>query len=78
MPVAVIRRRSDSAAIATDTRIRNALSPERRQVLGLAVAVLVVAVGRPDRHPHRVQGQQRGDQVGARVDRLGDERRASR
>ena len=47
--------------------------PERGQMLGLAVAVLVVAVGRADRDPHRVERQQRRDQVGAGVDRLGDE-----
>ncbi len=46
---------------------------ERRQVLGLAVAVVVLLVGRADRHPHREQREQRGHEVGARVDRLGHE-----
>ena len=46
---------------------------ERREVLGLAVAVVVLAVGRADRDAHREQGEQRGDEVGAGVGRLGDE-----
>ena len=40
--------------------------PERRQVLGLAVPVVVLAVGRAHRDPHREEGEQRRDKVGAR------------
>jgi hypothetical protein len=42
-------------------------------VLGLAVAELVRDVGRPRRDAKREVGEQRGDEVGARVRRLGDE-----
>ena len=42
-------------------------------MLGLAVAVVVLAVGGADRDPHREQRQQGGDEVGRRVRRLGDE-----
>ncbi len=51
---------------------------ERREVLGLAVPVLVALVGRLRRDADREEGQQRGDEVGAGVDRLGDEAEAVR
>ena len=47
--------------------------PQRGEVLGLAVPVVVLLVGRAQRHAHREQGQQRGDEIGARVRRLGEE-----
>jgi len=50
---------------------------ERREVLCLAVPVLVAGVGRPDGDADREEGQQRGDQVGARVHCLGDEPEAA-
>jgi hypothetical protein len=46
---------------------------ERGQVLGLPVAVVVLAVGRPDRHADGEEGEQRRHEVGARVHRLGEE-----
>ena len=46
---------------------------ERRQVLGLSVAVVVPAVGRANRVPDGVEREQRGDEVGSRVQRLGDQ-----
>ena len=46
---------------------------ERGEVLGLAVAVVVVAVGRAQRDADREQRQQRGDEVGRRVGGLGEE-----
>ena len=55
---------------------------QRGQVLGLAVAVVVLGVGGPRRHAHREQRQQRRDEVGGRVrglreqaQRAGDEAR---
>ena len=50
---------------------------ERREVLGLPVTVRVAAVGRPDRHADGEEGQQRGDEVGAGVRRLGHEPEAA-
>ena len=46
---------------------------ERRQMLGLAVAVLVLLVRRASRDSDREERQERGDEVGARVQRLRDE-----
>ena len=51
---------------------------ERRQVLGLAVPVGVLAVGGAPRDAHREERQQRRDQVGGGVDRLGDQPEAVR
>jgi hypothetical protein len=50
---------------------------QRREVLGLAVTERVVAVGRAAGHPDGEERQQRGDEVGARVQRLGDQAEAS-
>ncbi len=47
-------------------------------MLGLAVAELVRDVGRPGRDANREVGEQRGDEVGARVRRLRDEAEAVR
>ena len=58
---------------AADDQQERALG-ERGEVLGLAVAVGVVAVGRPDRDAQRVERQERRDEVGAGVRRLGDHR----
>ncbi len=49
-----------------------------REVLGLPVSVLVGAVGRPDGDADREERQQRGDEVGARVQGFGDEAEAVR
>ena len=57
---------------------RNAALGERREVLGLAVAVLVRHVGRPARDTDREVGEQRRDEIGAGVHRLGDEPEAVR
>ena len=46
---------------------------ERGEVLRLAVAVLVRDVGGPRRDADREEREQRRDEVGARVQRLGDE-----
>ena len=46
---------------------------QRGEVLGLAVAVGMVAVRRPDRDAQRQERQQGGDEVGARVHGLGDQ-----
>ena len=46
---------------------------ERREVLRLAVAVVVLAVGRAQRDADREQRQQRGHEVGRRVGGLGEE-----
>ena len=43
------------------------------EVLDLLVAVVVALVGRLGRLPHRPEGDERGHQVGARVQRLGDD-----
>ena len=50
---------------------------ERREMLRLPVTVRVAAVGRPDRDADGEERQQRGDEVGARVHRLGDEPEAA-
>ena len=55
------------------TQREDARLGERREVLGLAVAVLVAPVGRPDGDADGEERQQCGDEVGARVERLGDE-----
>ena len=49
---------------------------ERREVLGLAVAERMAVVRRAPRDADGEERQQRGDDVGARMDRLGDEREA--
>ena len=64
------RERRPRRSLTSDERARLG---QRRQVLGLAVAVLVLLVGRPYRDADREEGQQRGDEVRARVQRLGDE-----
>ena len=51
---------------------------ERGEVLGLAVPVLVRDVRRPPRDAEREEREQRRDEVGAGVDRLGDEAEAVR
>jgi hypothetical protein len=50
---------------------------ERRQMLRPPVAVRVARVGRPAGDAHCEEGQQRGDEIRARVDRLGDETEAA-
>ena len=47
-------------------------------MLGLAVPELMRDVGRPGRDAHGEVGEQRGDEVGAGVRRLGDEAEAVR
>src|SRR5262249_11517602 len=51
---------------------------ERREVLGLPVAVGVAGVGRPARDADRVERQQRRDEVGPRMGRLGEQAEAVR
>ena len=51
---------------------------ESREVLRLAVAVLVPDVGGADRDADREERQERRDEVGARVQRLRDEPEAVR
>ena len=46
---------------------------QRGQVLRLPVSVVVPAIGRPHRVPDREEGEQRGDEVGARMHRLGEQ-----
>ena len=50
---------------------------ERGKMLRLAVAVLMPLVGRADGDADREERQQRGDEVGARVQCLGDEPEAA-
>ena len=50
---------------------------ERCEMLGLSVPVLMLDVRRPAGDADREEGQQRGDEVGARVQRLGDEPEAA-
>ena len=57
---------------------RIAASPSADEVLGLAVAVLVAHVGRPPGDADGEERQERGDEVGARVRRLGEEPEAVR
>jgi hypothetical protein len=47
---------------------------QRGQMLRLAVAVVMLAVRRADRHAHGEQRKERGHEVGAGMGRLGDER----
>ena len=47
-------------------------------MLGLAVSVLVPGVGGPRGDADGEEGEQRGDEVGARVDGLGDEAKRPR
>ncbi len=49
---------------------------QRREVLGLAVPVGMPRIRRPAGNPEREERQQRRDQVGPGVDRLGDEAEA--
>ena len=57
---------------------RNAGLGKRGEVLGLAVAVLVAPVGRLGGDADREEREQGRDEVGARVDRLGDQAEAVR
>ncbi len=50
---------------------------ERRQALDLAVAVMMLLVGRLVRHLHHHPGDHGGDQIDRRVQRLGDQREAA-
>jgi ABC-type phosphonate transport system ATPase subunit len=50
---------------------------ERRQVLGARVAERMLAVGRLGCGPDREEGEDRGHQVQARVDRVADEAEAA-
>ena len=60
------------------TSARNAGLRERRQMLGLAVSELVRHVRRPGGDAHGEVGQQRRDEIGARVRGLGDQAEAVR
>ena len=51
---------------------------ERREMLRLAVPVLMARIGRTHGDSDREERQERGDEVGAGVDRLGDEPEAVR
>jgi hypothetical protein len=51
---------------------------ERGEMLGLAVAVGVSAVGRAERDADREEGQQRRDEIRSGVEGLGDETEAVR
>ena len=70
------RRRSRCSGLVADRerdeQQHRALG-QRGQVLRLAVAVVVLLVGRPQRHAHGEQRQQRRDEVGRRVRGLGEE-----
>ena len=71
------RRRIAASAIQAAASTRMAASPERREVLRLAVPVGVLVIGRPLGDSDRVQGQQGGRRVHARVHRLGKDAEAA-
>ena len=65
-------RRDDEADEREHGRLR-----EGREVLGLPVTVLVSGIGRPPGDADREEGEQRGDEIGPGVERLGDEPQAA-
>ena len=77
-PPPSISRRADSKRDEQRHEQQEGALAERGQVLGLAMAVVVLAVGRAERHAHGEEGEQGGHEVGARVDRLGEERERAR
>ena len=77
LPAAPERRVTASAATATLTRREHRRLDEGGEMLSLAVAVLVPLVGRANGDADREERQQRGDEVGARVQRLRDEPEAA-
>ena len=70
-------RATARAPTATLTSEQHSGLCERGEVLGLAVAVLVRAVGGPARDPDREEREERRHEIGARVQRLRHEPEAA-